>query len=79
VSSNQLPNAFSDKNNQVGNIFSLFLTNPLFGFCYICSIEQLNADLLNRAHGQLKTIFIEIGKALFSSKKIGNIFNELIK
>ncbi len=71
LSSTQLPAAFSDKKNQKGSIFTLFLTNPLYGFCYICSIDTLTVDLLNKTQIQLKNIFIEIAKAVYSSKKIG--------
>jgi hypothetical protein len=69
-----IPVAFKEKKHQQGNLFTMFLTNPLYGFCYICSVSNLTADMLSKAHYQLKLTFSEIVRAVYSSKKIGQTF-----
>jgi hypothetical protein len=70
----KLPNIFQEMQNHQGCIFTLFLTNPLFAFCYICKINHLTTDTFNKSQMHMKIIFIEIAKAIYKSKQLNNIF-----
>lgn len=69
-----LPNIILDHQNQHGNLFTLFLTNPLFAFCYICNIQRLTTETFNKCQEQIKYIFIEIARCIYKSKLIDSVF-----
>ncbi len=69
-----LPVVFADKQNQNGSLFTLFLTNPLFGFCTICSIEELSSEAFYKAQQLIRVIFADIAKLFYRSKIVESVF-----
>jgi hypothetical protein len=70
----ELPIIFHGLQNQHGSIFTLFLSNSLMGFCYICQIKELDKDILIRCQSQIKTIFFEIAKSFYRSRSIDQVY-----
>lgn len=69
-----LPVIFSDKQNQSGNLFTFFLTNPLFAFCHLCNVEELSAEVFYRTQQLIRVIFADIAKLFYRSKSVDAVF-----
>lgn len=69
-----LPSAFEDTQDCNGKLFTLFLTTPLFGFCAICGVTDLCAEVFYKAQQLLRVIFTDIAKAFYRSKNIDQVF-----
>lgn len=69
-----IPQVFQDRLNQNGSLFTLFLTNPLFGFCNTCNITDLAGDIFYKAQQCIRLIFTDIAKAFYRSKNVDNVF-----
>ena len=60
-----------------GNLFTLFLTSPLFAFCFVCNINNVpSTQLFNKAQLFIEQIFSEIGKSINKSKQIDFIYSQ---
>ncbi|CAF0781989.1 unnamed protein product [Brachionus calyciflorus] len=74
LSPTHLPNIFQEKQNQHGSLLTLFLFNPLFGFCYVCNISNITGIVYSKSQDQISAIIIEIARAFYKSKNIENVF-----
>lgn len=72
-----LPSVFNDKQNQNGSIFTLFLTNPLFGFCAICDVDDLTAEVYYKAQQLIRVIFNDLAKMFYRSKNVDHVFLQI--
>ncbi len=77
MSPSKLPNVFKDYQMQHGSVFTQFLTNPLFAFCYICSISNLSHAKYEQLDEKIKHILEEIAK-LFQLKSKQNEMNVVV-
>ncbi|RNA36492.1 SCAI isoform X2 [Brachionus plicatilis] len=69
-----LPPIFQERQHHNGNLFTLFLTNPLFAFCYICNISSLTGIVYSKSQDQISAIFIEIARTFYKNKQIESVF-----
>ena len=69
-----LPSIFHDLQNHQGSIFTLFLSNSLLGFCYICQIKEIAKDILIKCQSLLKNIYFEIAKSFYRSRSIDQVY-----
>lgn len=72
-----LPTIFNDRQNQIGSLFTLFLTNPLFGFCAICNIDELGAETFYKAQALIQQILSEIAKLFYRSRNVDPVYLQI--
>ena len=54
-----------------GSLFTLFLTSPIFAFCFVCHLNELTNDQWNLCQEQVNKIIFEITKIFLKSKLVG--------
>lgn len=72
-----IPSIFSERQNQNGNLFTLFLTNPLFAFCSVCNIDELSAEIYYKATQIIRVLFTDTAKAFYRSKNVDSVFMQI--
>ena len=72
-----IPHGFQDRQDSNGSIFTLFLTNPLFGFCSIFKIDELSSEVFYKAQNFIRIIFEDIAKSFHRSKNIDPVFLQI--
>jgi len=72
-----LPHGFHVNQDTNGSIFTLFLTNPLFGFCSICGVDELSSDVFYKAQHLIRVILTDIAKSFHRSKSVDQVFLQI--
>jgi hypothetical protein len=54
-----------------GSLFTLFLTSPVFAFCFVCHLNDLTTDQWNLCQEHINKILFEITKIFLKSKLVG--------
>ncbi len=72
-----LPHGFQDKQDTSGSLFTLFLTNPLYGFCSICGIDELSSEVFYKAQHLIRVILTDIAKSFYRSKSVDQVFLQI--
>jgi hypothetical protein len=62
-----------------GSLFTLFLTSPVFAFCFVCHLNDLTNDQWNLCQEQINKIILEITKIFLKSKLVGKIGSLLVE
>jgi hypothetical protein len=57
-----------------GSLFTLFLTSPVFAFCFVCHLNELTNEQWNFCQENVNKIIFEITKIFLKSKLVGKIF-----
>ncbi|CAF2052358.1 unnamed protein product [Rotaria magnacalcarata] len=65
----KLPIVFHDYQNK-GSLFTLFLTSPVFAFCFVCHVNDLTSEQWNLCHEHINKIIFEITKLFLKSKLV---------
>lgn len=58
-----------------GSLFTLFLTSPVFAFCFVCHLNEFTSEQWNHCHEYVKKILTEITKLFLKSKLVGKRTN----
>jgi len=56
-----------------GSLFTLFLTSPIFAFCFVCHLNDLTTNQWNLCQEHINKIMFEITKIFLKSKLVGKI------
>lgn len=62
---------FSIDKHRRGNLFTMFLHDPLMAFCYVCNIYEVPVDLWDKCSGVIDKFMAEASKLFSRSKKLG--------
>jgi hypothetical protein len=54
-----------------GSLFTLFLTSPVFAFCFVCHLNDLTNEQWNLCQEHINKILTEITKIVLKSKLVG--------
>ena len=54
-----------------GSLFTLFLTSPVFAFCFVCHLNDLTSEQWNLCQEHINKIIFEITKLFLKSKLVG--------
>ncbi|CAF3324449.1 unnamed protein product [Rotaria socialis] len=65
----KLPTVFHDYQNK-GSLFTLFLTSPVFAFCFVCHVNDLTSEQWNLCQEHINKIICEITKLFLKSKLV---------
>ena len=61
-----------------GSLLTLFLTSPVFAFCFVCHLNDFTTEQWNLCQEHIKKILMEITKLFLKSKLVGKIDKEPI-
>ncbi|CAF4633078.1 unnamed protein product [Rotaria sp. Silwood1] len=65
----KLPTVFHDYQNK-GSLFTLFLTSPIYAFCFVCHLNDLTNEQWNLCQEHINKIIFEITKLFLKSKLV---------
>lgn len=73
LSPERAPPTMQDKHRR-GNLFTMFLHDPLMAFCYVCNIYEVPVDLWDKCSGVIDKFMAEASKLFSRSKKLDNMY-----
>ncbi|XP_056011252.1 protein SCAI-like isoform X6 [Ostrea edulis] len=77
LSPERAPPTMQDKHRR-GNLFTMFLHDPLMAFCYVCNIYEVPVDLWDKCTGIIDKFMSEASKLFSRSKKLDNMYIQFI-
>ncbi|CAF1021702.1 unnamed protein product [Adineta steineri] len=73
----KLPAVFHDYQNK-GSLFTLFLTSPMFAFCFVCHLNDLTNEQWVLCQEHINKIIFEITKIFLKSKLVDSTIYHFI-